>query len=317
MDITTLGELLIDFTSVGNSATGMRLFEQNPGGAPANVAVAGARLGLNTAFIGKVGGDMHGAFLRSVLDREGVDTRGLITDAECRTTLAFVSLDESGEREFSFYRGGSADVRLTPDEVDAELIASSKILHIGTLSLTDEPARSATFRAIELAKRVGAIVSCDVNYRAQLWRSEAEFCGHTAELLRFADMVKVSEEEAALLTGCGDPQAAANALLDTYDLRVAAVTSGERGSYVLTRRGGVAVPAIETPAIDTTGAGDSYWAGFLYSFLQSGAALDELDAASAARFARFGSAAASVCVERHGAIPAVPTLGEVLARLGE
>ncbi|MDR1298892.1 MAG: carbohydrate kinase [Oscillospiraceae bacterium] len=315
MDITTLGELLIDFTEAGLSPSGMLMFERNPGGAVANVAAAGARFGLKTAFIGKVGGDMHGQFLKSTLARYGVDTRNLLTDGESFTTLAFVAIGEGGEREFSFYRRHSADLRLRADELDAQLLSGTKILHTGTLSLTAEPARSATLGAVLLAKRAGAVISCDVNYRASLWGSEAEFTARSRELLRETDLLKVSAEEAEALTGFSDYECAAASLLDEYGLYAAAVTLGERGAYILTRRGGVFAPAYYADAVDTSGAGDTFWSGFLYSFLRSGLSPGELDADLAAPFLKFANAAASVCVERRGAMPALPALDEVVTRL--
>lgn len=315
-DVTTIGELLIDFTEAGFSPSGMLMFERNPGGAVANVAVAGARFGLRTAFIGKVGDDMHGQFLRGVLKSEGVDTRSLLTDDEGFTTLAFVALGEGGEREFSFYRRHSADLRLREDELDGNLLTDTKILHAGTLSLTAEPSRGATLRAVRTARDAGAIISCDVNYRASLWDSADSFRARSRELLRYVDLLKTSAEEAEVLTGLRDCKRAAGALMDEYGFYAAAVTIGERGAYILTRRGGVYAPAYRVDAVDTSGAGDTFWSGFLYSFIRSKLAPGELDAETAGPFLRFANAAASVCVERRGAIPALPTLEEVAARLG-
>ena len=142
-DVTALGEVLIDFTEAGTSENGMSLFERNPGGAPANVLVALEHLGHDTAFIGKVGTDMHGVFLREVLEGERIDCTGLVSDPDCFTTLAFVGLSPAGERTFSFARKPGADTQLAPEELAREVIASSKVFHVGSLSLTDEPVRSA------------------------------------------------------------------------------------------------------------------------------------------------------------------------------
>ena len=168
-DIVALGELLIDFTTCGKSANGMRLFEQNPGGAVCNVLSAMAKQGDKTAFIGKIGKDMHGAFLKQSIESVGIDTRGVIEADDVFTTLAFVELSDSGERSFSFARKPGADTCLRPDELDEALLKQTRVLHIGSLSLTNEPARSATIRAIELAKASGAMISYDPNYRAPLW----------------------------------------------------------------------------------------------------------------------------------------------------
>ena len=172
-DIAALGELLIDFTDSGVSPGGMRLFERNPGGAPANVLTAAARFGQRTAFLGKVGDDMHGQFLRQMLLDAGIDVSGLVLAEDVFTTLAFVVLNDRGERSFSFARKPGADTCLRPEELNAAVLDSTRVLHVGSLSLTDEPARSATFTAVERAKAAGAVISYDPNYRAALWPDEA------------------------------------------------------------------------------------------------------------------------------------------------
>lgn len=307
MDITALGELLIDFTPVGVSDSGMTLYERNPGGAPANVAVAASRLGLKTAFIGKVGDDIHGRFLRSVLINEGVSAQSLMLDSDSPTTLAFVELKKNGERDFAFVRKGCGDTRLRAEELDFKLICSSKILHVGTLSLTDEPARTATFKAAKAAREAGVSISCDVNWREPLWESREQFINMTEKLLPLADLLKVSESEAEILTGKADYTEAAKLLKLKYNLKAIAVTLGARGAYFISDSAAALVPAYPTQAIDSTGAGDCFWAACLYKYLESG------------RFDRdnlnFACAAASVCVERRGAIPAMPRLEEVINRL--
>ena len=169
--VSALGELLIDFTDAGTSAGGQRLFERNAGGAPANVLVALEKLGHKTAFLGKVGCDMHGEFLRATLEEQGIDTTGLISDPDAFTTLAFVALSPDGEREFSFARKPGADTRITEGELARDVIAASKVFHVGSLSLTDEPARSATLAALEAARAAGCTLSYDPTYRATLWPS--------------------------------------------------------------------------------------------------------------------------------------------------
>ncbi|MDR0838781.1 MAG: carbohydrate kinase [Oscillospiraceae bacterium] len=315
MDVTALGELLIDFSSAGESATGMRMFERNAGGAPANVAAACAKLGLRAAFVGKVGDDLHGRFLKTALEREGVDTRNLIMDSDNPTTLAFLVAGPDGECEYSFYRDGAADLKLRGDEIDARLIKNSKILQLGTLSLTAEPSRGATLHAAQLAKNSGVIVACDVNYRPSLWKNVDEFRARSRELLRFVDLLKASESEAEILTGAASPEESAAALMSAADLSAVAVTLGENGSYVLTKRGGARVPALSANAIDTSGAGDTFWAGFLFSLLRSETRLRDINAENAASFALFGAAAASIVVEARGVIPALPTLAQVKERL--
>ena len=171
-DITTFGEILIDFTSQDINDDGQMLYARNPGGAPANVAVAASRLGAHTAFIGKAGKDMHGEFLRSVLQREKVDTKGMFLDEDYFTTLAFVEVNENGERTFSFARKPGADTKLQKEEVDVDVLDRTNIFHVGSLSLTDQPARDTTFYAVKRAKNKGSVISYDPNYRASLWPDE-------------------------------------------------------------------------------------------------------------------------------------------------
>ena len=205
LDVVALGELLIDFTPAGLSPAGMRLFEQNPGGAPANMLTAVSRVGLKTAFIGKIGADMHGDFLRSVLDSVPIDTSGLITDPSVFTTLAFVSLSITGERAFSFARKPGADTRLSIDEINKDILSDTKVFHVGSLSLTDEPSRSATFEAVKLAKEAGAIISYDPNYREPLWDSVDKAMEMMRLMSEFADIMKISDEETSLLTPYKEP----------------------------------------------------------------------------------------------------------------
>jgi fructokinase len=315
VDITALGELLIDFTEYGSSASGMRLFEQNPGGAVANVVCAAARLGVSTAFIGKIGGDIHGEFLVSVLRREGVDTRNLIISPGHNTTVAFVALGKKGEREFSFYRKNAADVSLETGELNRELIRNSKILHIGTVSITDDPARSATLAAVAEARRASAIISCDINFRPSLWSSRKDMLYWAKYMLPMVDMLKVSEEEGALLTGEDDPQEMSHMLMRDYSIPCIAVTCGERGAFIRCRKGTVRVPAVPAKVVDTTGAGDAFWAAFLYSFIKSGIEHTDISSEQAEDFGRFATAAASICVESTGAIPSMPGLDSVLKRV--
>lgn len=313
-DVTALGEILIDFTPYGKSPAGQRVFEQNPGGAPANVLTCLSKCGRKTAFIGKVGADMHGDFLRSVLEDNGICTEGLITDANVFTTLAFVALSDSGERSFSFARKPGADTCLTQEELNEVLIQSSKVLHFGSLSLTAEPARGTTMKALEIAKESGCIVSYDPNYRAPLWDSKAEAIAGMRMVLPYVDVVKLSDEETALLTDKEDPQEAAEALLER-GLSVVAVTLGADGALVCTKEGSTTVPGYQANMVDTTGAGDSFWGGFLHKLLESGKRPEEVTLEEAAAFAKYGNAVASLCVEKRGAIPAMPTLEEIAARL--
>lgn len=313
-DVTSLGELLIDFTPSGNSESGQRVFEQNPGGAPANVLAALNKCGLKTAFIGKVGDDMHGLFLKETLEKAGIDVTGLIVDPNVFTTLAFVALNEKGERTFSFARKPGADTMLTDAEVNTKLIADSKIFHIGSLSLTDEPCRSATFFALKSAKESGTIVSYDPNYRAPLWESKEKAIEGMKSVLSFVDIMKISDEETELITGEPSQEKAAE-LIVKGGIPLVVVTLGGEGAYVCTKEGGKKVAGFKSNVVDTTGAGDSFWGGFLYKLIQSGKKPAEITLEEAVEFARFANAVASLCVEKRGGIPAIPSLSDVEERL--
>lgn len=310
-DVVALGELLVDFTEAGRSEGGMRLFEQNPGGAPSNCLSALTRCGAKTAFIGKVGNDMHGRFLKETLERAGIDTRGLVVADDVFTTLAFVAL-QNGERAFSFARKPGADTCLRKSEVDFSLLNETAIFHFGSLSLTDEPARSATLGAVRYAKERGAIVSYDPNYRATLWESREEAARRMREPLGYADAVKLSEEETELLAGTGDPERAA-ASLSEQGAKIVAVTLGKAGALVCVGGRCRVVAGFDIPAIDTTGAGDSFWGGFLSRMLAAGKRPGDVSLDEAAAYARFGNAAATLCVTRRGGILAMPTAEETLA----
>lgn len=315
-DLTALGEILIDFTMQGRNTQGQRIFAQNAGGAPANVAAAMTKLGASTAFIGKAGSDMHGQFLKETLDKVGIDSRGLVLSNEYFTTLAFVDVKDNGDREFSFARNHGADKMLEIGDIPTDIIADSRILHIGSISLTDEPCRSATMFAVENAKRSGCIISYDPNYRASLWMNEEAAKKQMRTMIGSVDVMKISDEETALLTDNTDYERAAETLM-SQGIKIAVVTLGKRGAYVRTQSGGKIVNGFKNKALDATGAGDAFWGGFLYCLAKSGKTPDDIPLSEAARFADFGNAVASVCVESYGAIPAMPSMDQVQNKLKE
>lgn len=313
-DIVALGEVLIDFTQSGVSESGMRLFEQNPGGAPANMLTASTKLGLKTAFIGKVGDDMHGKFLKEVLEEQNISTKGLVIDQDTFTTLAFVELKEDGERVFSFARKPGADTKLTKEELNQELLTNTKVFHFGSLSLTDEPCKTATYEAISIAKKAGAIISYDPNYRAPLWKTKEEAIEQMRNPISYVDVMKISDEETELLTGEADPETAAK-LLNEQGVQVVVVTLGSKGALVRTKEGSAVVEGFQSVVADTTGAGDSFWGGFVSRLLSTGKKVEELSLEELKQCVRFANAVAGICVTRRGAIPAMPTLKEVEEKL--
>lgn len=310
VDIVALGELLIDFTEAGVSKAGIKLFEQNPGGAPANLLTVASHMGYRTSFIGKVGADMHGAFLRKTLCAEGIDTAALVEDTDYFTTLAFVEIDENGEREFSFARKPGADTQLRKEELDQRLISNCKIFHVGSLSLTDEPARGATLEAIAIAKKAGAFISYDPNYRPSLWKNEKAAVEAMKAVIPFADIMKVSDQESLLLTGKVTYEDAADELL-SMGLKLVAITLGGDGVLVSTADRKETVAAFRTEAVDTTGAGDSFWGGFLSRFLSMNKQIDDLEWEEIRKCAVMGNAVAGLCVQKRGGIPSIPGLEEI------
>ena len=311
IDILAVGEILVDLTQSGITEKGIPRFDANPGGAPANLSVAASRLGAKTAFIGKTGSDSFGVFLRGCLAENGVDVTGLISDPVQRTTLAVVALDAAGERNFSFYRNPSADVNLSAEEISMEQLKNTRILHFGSVSLTAEPARSATLYAAKTAKEMGAVISYDPNYRASLWPDQETAVARMLEPLEMVDILKVSDEELPLLTGTDDLEAG-SAILAQKGISLIFVTLGPNGAFYRFNGQTGHVPGVPCKVGDTNGAGDTFFGAALAQIVKHGnlknIAVNELE-----RMIAFANKAASLTTSRHGAIPAMPTLEEVLA----
>lgn len=311
-DITAVGEILIDLTQSGFNEQGIPLFAANPGGAPANLAVAAVRLGASAAFIGKVGTDSYGTFLRQTLADNGVDVTGLVTDPDSRTTLAVVALDRSGERTFSFYRDPSADVNLRAEEVHEDQLRSTKFLHFGSVSLTAEPARGATLHAAETAKKHGAIISYDPNYRASLWPDAETAVAWMKAPLGLVDILKVSDEELPLLAGTSDLETG-SAILAARGIRLVLVTLGAEGAYYRFDGRTGHVPGVKCTVGDTNGAGDTFF-GAVLAQLAKLEGLDALTVPVLEQIVAAANKAASITISRHGAIPAMPTYDEVFGK---
>lgn len=316
-DVTALGELLIDFAPKSVNEAGYPTLSANPGGAPGNFLAALNRFGLKTAMIGKVGDDMFGRLLINTLNDAGIETRGVVVDPRQFTTLAFVSLDESGNRDFSFARKPGADTCLAPEEIDEALITDSRVFHFGTLSLTDEPAAAATRRAIELARAHGVTVSLDPNLRKPLWHSEDAAKQAIEWSLRQADIVKISDEEIAFLWGM-TPEQGAQRLLNEYGVSLVYATLGPKGCHVANKNGAATVASPGgIHVVDTTGAGDIFGGSAMSRFLKLGKAPDALSVEEMTDITRFACTAASLSTQKHGGISSVPTLEEVEAKLAE
>lgn len=309
-EITTIGEVLIDLTQTGVNGQNVPVFAANPGGAPANVAVAAARLGASAAFIGKVGRDGFGAYLTGVLTENGVDASGVRAD-ETPTTMAVVTVAPNGERSFRFVRG--ADALLTEDEVDTALIEGSKVLHFGSVSLTAEPARSATLFAARHAREHGVLVSYDPNYREALWPDREEAVARMCAPLPLADVLKLSDEELPLLTGTDDPAEGTRRLADRGVSLVLLTLGGEGAFWRWQGKTGL-VPGVATAVADTNGAGDTFLGAVLSRLVRRGERpLEGLTVPELEDILAFANRAASKTCSRSGAIPAMPTLAELEA----
>ena len=307
-EITTIGEVLIDLTQTGVNGQNVPVFAANPGGAPANVAVAAARLGASAAFIGKVGRDGFGAYLTGVLTENGVDASGVRAD-ETPTTMAVVTVAPGGERSFRFVRG--ADALLTEDEVDTALIEGSKVLHFGSVSLTAEPARSATLFAARHAREHGVLVSYDPNYREALWPDREEAVARMCAPLPLADVLKLSDEELPLLTGTDDPAEGTRRLADRGVSLVLLTLGGEGAFWRWQGKTGL-VPGVATAVADTNGAGDTFLGAVLSRLVRRGERpLEGLTVRELEDILAFANRAASKTCSRSGAIPAMPTLAEL------
>ena len=316
-DVTALGELLIDFTDSGKSEQGNPLLEANPGGAPCNVLSMLQRLGASTAFIGKVGDDGFGHMLDETIRQQGIDGSGLCFDYAVHTTLALVLKKENGDRDFSFYRNPGADIMLHEEEVNTELIENSRIFHFGSLSLTDEPVRTATHRAIAAAKNAECLISFDPNLREPLWKSLDEAKQQIDWGMQQCDYLKISDNEIVWFTGKQDYQEGIDFLFKTYpNLKLITLSMGPDGSRACTRTIRVDVPAyLQEGTIETTGVGDTFCACVLKMILDHG--IDNLDENTLVQGLTFANAAASIVTTRKGALRVMPTAAEVVQFLVE
>ncbi len=311
-DVTALGELLIDFTENGESSQGNPLMEANPGGAPCNVLAMLQKLGKKTAFIGKVGSDMFGDQLKTAVEEVGIDTRNLIMDKKHHTTLAFVHTYPDGDRDFSFYRDPGADMMLTKEEVQKDLIASSRIFHFGTLSSTHEGVREATRHAIELAKEAGCIITFDPNLRPPLWESLEDAKREIEYGLTKCDVLKISDNEVEFLFGTTDYDKGAALIREKYNIPLVLITMGKDGSRAYYKDLRVeAAPFLQENTIETTGAGDTFCASTLNYVLEHG--LEDLTEENLKELLTFANAAASLITTRKGALRVMPSREEVLA----
>lgn len=310
-DVIALGELLIDFAPQSTNEAGYPVLSANPGGAPGNFLAALSKYGCRTALIGKVGEDTFGKLLIQTMKNAGIDTAGIMMDPNVFTTLAFVSLDASGNRDFSFARKPGADTCLKPIEVNESLFSDAKIFHFGTLSLTDEPSASATRRAVDLAKKHSLLISVDPNLRKPLWKREEDAKAAIEWSLHQADIVKISDEEIDWLWGLS-PEEGAWKLLTKYSVSLVYATLGPKGCYAATHHQAV---NIQSPSgihvVDTTGAGDIFGGSAMSQFIQCSKSPSDLSEEDLKKIVRFACTAASLSTQKHGGITSVPEITQI------
>ena len=312
-DVTALGELLIDLTQNGLSEQGNPILEANPGGAPCNVLALLSKLGHKTAFIGKVGKDGFGDQLTAGLHETGISTEGLLYDPEVHTTLAVVHTFADGDRDFSFYRNPGADMMLRPEEVKDEIIANSRIFHFGSLSMTDEPVRSAHLHALKVAEEAGVLRSYDPNLRPPLWPNLDVAKENILALMSHCDILKISDNEIQWLSGKEDYDEGIAWLRERYDIPLIFLTLGKDGSRAYCGEVRAEQPGFKMNTIETTGAGDTFFGSVLHHILILGwrpYTKDELD-----EMLRFANAAAALVTTRRGALRVMPSAEEITAVL--
>lgn len=315
MDVVAIGELLIDFTFKSADKDGYPTMEAHPGGAPANFLAALNQYGYKTAMLGKVGNDTFGKLLLGTLQKAGIETKGMIVSNDVFTTLAFVTLDEQGDREFSFARKPGADTQIRFEEVDLSLVDEAKVLHFGTLSLTDEPARTATYRLVEYAKSHGKLLTYDPNLRKPLWKSMGEAKEQMLLGLQYADVVKISDEEVEFLFGL-DPRTGAAYILENYPVKLVFVTCGANGCVFQNKTCSGHVPGLSgISVVDTTGAGDIFGGSAVSQILKYEKTPEELTTDELKKIVRFACTAAGLSTTKAGGISSVPTLETVLERM--
>ncbi len=315
MDVVALGELLVDFTNVGADSDGYPTMAAHPGGAPANFLAALSKYGAKTALLGKVGEDTFGKLLVGTLEKAGIATKGIVMAEDVFTTLAFVTLDETGNREFAFARKPGADTRIAFEELDLSLIDETQVFHFGTLSLTDEPARSTTCKAVAYARKKGKMITYDPNLRKPLWGDLAEAKKQLLWGLSQADVVKISDEEVTFLFGL-DAEEGAKHILENYCVKLVFVTCGAEGCFFRNRNAGGYVPSLRGVQVaDTTGAGDIFGGSAVWKLLQSGKSPEELNEAELTAIAHFACTAAGLSTTRPGGVSSVPKYAEVLENL--
>ncbi len=312
IDVVALGELLIDFATVKTDPEGYPTMEAHPGGAPANFLAALTKFGATTALLGKVGTDTFGKLLLNTLEKAGIETKGMVQTGDVFTTLAFVTFDETGDREFAFSRKPGADTCITFEELDLSLIDECKVFHFGTLSLTDEPARTATQKAVAYAKSRGKLITYDPNLRKPLWNSLEKAKEQLLWGLLQADVVKISDEEVEFLFGMGVEEGAQH-ILENFPVKLVFVTCGADGCYFRNSVASGKVPSLKNIQVrDTTGAGDIFGGSAVWKLLQYGTDPAEMNEATLRDVVSFACTVAGLSTTKSGGISSIPDYAEAI-----
>lgn len=316
-DIVSLGEVLIDFTCQSYDADGYPTMAAHPGGAVVNFLAPAAKFGMKTALMCKVGTDAFGKMLTGTLKKVGIDTRGVVVDDNVFTTLAFVTLDETGDREFSFARKPGADTCIRFEELDLSMIDEARVFHFGTLSLTDEPAREATVKSVAYAKRQGKLITFDPNLRKPLWKTVAQAKEQMLWGLEQADVVKISDEEVEFLFGLGVEEGA-KYILENFGVKLVFVTCGAKGCFFKNAKAEGKVPSLlDISVVDTTGAGDIFGGSAVYQLLLRNKAPETLDAQELREIVSFACTSAGLSTTKFGGMTSVPEYDDILERMGK
>jgi fructokinase len=311
-NIVAVGECLLDvFVEKSEDGESM-LMEGKPGGAPVNVLAQATRLGLKAAYISKISDDALGAFLKSKLDEAGIETNGVVITKDYPTTLALVSLDKRGNRSFKFYREKTADVMLNKDEINYDLLQNAEVFHFGSVSMTTDPSRSATFAAASKAKESGLLISFDPNLRIPLWQDLDMARENIIKGMDLSDIVKVSDDELIFLTGHSNIEKGTKELAGRFNLKLLAVTLGPKGCLCYANNTIVQEPTYDVKTVDTTGAGDSFWGAMLYSLISNNKDISAYSDEEIREIIRFSNAAGSLTTTRTGAINAMPDKERIL-----
>ena len=312
-DIAAIGECLIDFVPYKEQKEGKLTFSGCTGGAPPNMLACASQLGLETALISKVGQDVFGNLIKKTLGGCGIDIGAVKTSEEYSTTLAFVSLDETGDRSFSFYRTQTADAMMVEADIDMDVIRNAKVFHFGTVTMPMEPSRSTTLKAVQSAKENGCMISFDPNLREFLWKDLAKAKEEILNAMPLADVVKLSREELTFLTGEENLEKGMNEMMGSYPIQLLVVTLDADGSACMYKNGFAKQGTYVVDVVDTTGAGDAFWGAFLFQLISRQIDVGNPQEQQITDALRFANAAGTLSTTKYGGTASLPTFEEIEA----